>query len=300
MKNHKGTLYLFGLLFITLTTPSFAQQKKSFQEDMAAWKQKRIAALKAPNGWINLTGLFWLKPGKNSFGSDLSNDIVYQHKDMPNKAGYFLFENHQVHWISAENVKVKINDSTIKKELIYEEGKQVAPLLALGSLRWNIIQREDKIGIRLRDLQSPKLNAFKGCDRYKDDSTWRLNARFEKKQENKLLITNVLGQTTAQESPGKVIFSIKGQEYQLDALKEGEELFILFGDATSGKETYPAGRFLYADLPDASGNTIVDFNKAYNPPCAFTIYATCPLPPKQNILPIAIKAGEKDHLGGRR
>jgi uncharacterized protein (DUF1684 family) len=97
-----------------------------------------------------------------------------------------------------------------------------------------------------------------------------------------------------------LIFSIAGKEYQLDALGEGKELFILFGDATSGKGTYPAGRFLYADLPDANGNTIIDFNKAFNPPCAFTIYATCPLPPKQNILPIAIKAGEKDHLGGRR
>jgi uncharacterized protein (DUF1684 family) len=121
-----------------------------------------------------------------------------------------------------------------------------------------------------------------------------------KKEENKLLITNVLGQTNAQDSPGKLVFTIAGKEYQLDALVEGDQLFILFGDATSGKTTYPAGRFLYADLPDANGNSIIDFNKAFNPPCAFTIYATCPLPPKQNILPIAITAGEKDHHGGRR
>jgi uncharacterized protein (DUF1684 family) len=184
--------------------------------------------------------------------------------------------------------------------LVYEEGKEHSLLLALGNFRWNIIQRDDKIGIRLRDLQAPILNTFKGCERYKDDISYRLNARFEKKQENKLLITNVLGQTNAQASPGKLIFSIAGIEYQLDALVEGNQLFILFGDATSGKGTYPAGRFMYTDLPDANGNIILDFNKAFNPPCAFTIYATCPLPPKQNILPIAIKAGEKDHLGGRR
>jgi uncharacterized protein (DUF1684 family) len=300
MKNVKATRILFLFVIVILSAQSFAQSKKSFQEDIAEWKQKRIAALKAPNGWLNLTGLFWLKPGKNSFGSDASNEIVYQHKDMPKKAGYFLFENHQVYWVTAENVKITIKDSVVSKVLIYEEGKQSAPLLALGNLRWNIIQRDDKIGIRLRDLQAPIVNAFKGCERYKDDSTWRLNARFEKKQENKLLITNVLGQTNAQESPGKLIFTIAGKEYQLDALEEGKELFILFGDATSGKETYPAGRFLYADLPDDNGNTIIDFNKAFNPPCAFTIFATCPLPPKQNILPIAIKAGEKDHLGGRR
>jgi uncharacterized protein (DUF1684 family) len=300
MKNVKATRILFLFVIVILSAHSFAQSKKSFQEDMAEWKQKRIAALKAPNGWLNLTGLFWLKPGKNSFGSDASNEFVYHHKDMPKKAGYFLFEDHQVYWVTAENVKITIKDSVVSKVLVYEEGKQSAPLMALGNLRWNIIQRDDKIGIRLRDLQAPIVNAFKGCERYKDDSTWRLNARFEKKQENKLLITNVLGQTNAQESPGKLIFTIAGKEYQLDALGEGKELFILFGDATSGKETYPAGRFLYADLPDENGNTIIDFNKAFNPPCAFTIFATCPLPPKQNILPIAIKAGEKDHLGGRR
>ncbi len=300
MKNQNSNRYLFLLVLTILAMYSSAQNKKSFQEDMTEWKQKRIAALKAPNGWLNLTGLYWLKPGKNNFGSASTNEIVYQHKDMPKNAGYFLYENKQVYWVTAETVKITIKDSGVSKVLVYEEGKQVAPLLALGSLRWNIIQRDDKIGIRLRDLQSPKLSSFKGCERYKDDSTWRLNARFEKKQENKLLITNVLGQTNAQESPGKLIFSIAGKEYQLDALGEGNELFILFGDATSGKGTYPAGRFLYADLPDAKGNTIIDFNKAFNPPCAFTIYATCPLPPKQNILPIAIKAGEKDHLGGRR
>jgi uncharacterized protein (DUF1684 family) len=300
MQYYKSTRFLVLLFLIVLSVPVFAQSKKSFQQDMAEWKQKRINALKAPNGWLNLTGLFWLKPGKNHFGSDASNEIVYQHKDMPKQAGYFLYENRQVYWVSAENVKITIKDSSVTKVLVYEEGKQGAALLALGSLRWNIIQRDDKIGIRLRDLQAPIVQAFKGCERYKDDSTLRLIARFEKKPENKLLITNVLGQTNAQTSPGKVFFSIGGKEYQLDALVEEEQLFILFGDATSGKGTYPAGRFLYADFPDANGNTIIDFNKAYNPPCAFTIYATCPLPPKQNILPIAIKAGEKDHLGGRR
>jgi uncharacterized protein (DUF1684 family) len=110
-----------------------------------------------------------------------------------------------------------------------------------------------------------------------------------------IFITNILGQTNAQQSPGKLIFSIGGQQYSLDALDEGgEDLFIVFGDATSGEETYPSGRFLYVKKPDASGNTVIDFNKAINPPCAFTKYATCPLPPSQNILPIRVPAGEKN------
>lgn len=300
MQYQKIARFFFLSLLILVATHSIAQNNKSFQSDMNEWKQKRINALKDPNGWLNLTGLYWLKSGKNGFGSDAANELVYHHADMPKQAGYFILENHQVNWVVSENVKTTIKDSLVTKALLYEEGKQKAPLMGLGSLRWNIIQRDDKIGIRLRDLNAPVLKTFKGCARFKDDSTWRLQARFEKKQENKLLITNVLGQTNAQESPGKLIFTIAGKEYQLDALVEGKELFILFGDATSGKTTYPAGRFLYADLPDANGITVIDFNKAFNPPCAFTIYATCPLPPKQNILPIAITAGEKDHHGGRR
>ncbi|MEI8073347.1 MAG: DUF1684 domain-containing protein [Bacteroidota bacterium] len=300
MQNHKNIRFFFFSILILIAANSIAQKSKSFQTDMNEWKQKRISALKAPNGWLNLTGLFWLKSGKNGFGSDASNELVYKHADMPKQAGYFILENHQVNWVTAENIKTTIKDSLVTKALLFEEDEQFAPLMGLGSLRWNIIQRDDKIGIRLRDLNAPVLKTFKGCERYKDDSSWRLTARFEKKAENTLLITNVLGQTNAQASPGKLIFSIAGKEYQLDALGEGDQLFILFGDATSGKGTYPAGRFLYTDLPDANGNTIIDFNKAFNPPCAFTIYATCPLPPKQNILPIAITAGEKDHHGGRR
>lgn len=300
MLYHKSVRLLLLLVIVLFASRTFAQSTKSFQQDMNEWKQKRINALKDANGWLNLTGLYWLKPGKNNFGSDESNELVYQHPEMPKNAGYFNLENHQVNWVSAENVKIKIKDSLITSALLYEEGKLSAPLLALGNLRWNIIQRDDKIGIRLRDLNSPVVKSFKGCERYKDDIAWRLNARFEKKQENKVVITNVLGQTNEQASPGKLIFTIAGKEFQLDALVEGNELFILFGDGTNGKGTYPAGRFLYADMPDANGNTIIDFNKAFNPPCAFTIYATCPLPPRQNILPIAIVAGEKDHHGGRR
>ena len=262
---------------------------------MQTWQQKRIQALKDPNGWINLTGLFWLKPGKNSVGSAPTNDFVYQHKNMPSKAGYFLWENQQVYWVSNSGINIKINDSLITKALVFEEGKEQAPLMALGSLRWNIIQREEKIGVRLRDLASPLLTSFKGTERFALDSTLKLIAHLEPTQQNKLLIANVLGQISPLASPGKLVFNIKGTTYTLDALEEGDELFILFGDATSGEETYPAGRFLYTNKPDANGNTILDFNKAFNPPCAFTKFATCPLPPKQNILPISIKAGEKNY-----
>ena len=289
----RNSSFAFLILFFSFSLN--AQNTSTYEKEMQTWQQKRIQALKDPNGWINLTGLFWLKPGKNSFGSAPTNDFVYQHKNMPSKAGYFLWENQQVYWVSNSGISIKINDSLITKDLVFEEGKNQASLMALGSLRWNIIQREEKIGVRLRDLASPLLTSFKGTERFALDSNLKLIAHLEPVQQNKLLIANVLGQISPLASPGKLVFNIKGTTYTLDALEEGEELFILFGDATSGKETYPAGRFLYTNKPDANGNTILDFNKAFNPPCAFTKFATCPLPPKQNILPIAIKAGEKNY-----
>ena len=289
----RNSSFAFLILFFSFSLN--AQNASPYEKEMQTWQQKRIQALKDPNGWINLTGLFWLKPGKNSFGSAPTNDFVYQHKNMPSKAGYFLWENQQVYWVSNSGISIKINDSLITKALVFEEGKNQASLMALGSLRWNIIQREEKMGVRLRDLASAQLTSFKGTERFALDSNLKLIAHLEPAQQNKLLIANVLGQISPLASPGKLVFNIKGTTYTLDALEEGEELFILFGDATSGKETYPAGRFLYANKPDANGNTILDFNKAFNPPCAFTKFATCPLPPKQNILPIAIKAGEKNY-----
>jgi uncharacterized protein (DUF1684 family) len=168
-------------------------------------------------------------------------------------------------------------------------------LLTLGSFRWNIIKRENKYGVRLRDLASPALENFKEIERFPVDTQWRIAAHLEKNTASDLLITNVLGQTTAMASAGRLVFAIHQQTYTLDAMPESDKLFIVFGDATSGKETYAAGRFIDVDLPDKNGNTTIDFNKAYNPPCAFTHFATCPLPPKQNILPVKINAGEKDY-----
>ena len=137
---------------------------------------------------------------------------------------------------------------------------------------------------------------FEGTARFGTDSLWRIKAYLKKAEKPaNVFITNIIGQTNAQSSPGKLFFTYAGKEYVLDALEEEHQLFIVFGDATSGKETYAAGRFLYADIPGADGITFLDFNKAYNPPCAFTNYATCPLPPKQNILPFAITAGEKTY-----
>ncbi|MDE3253903.1 MAG: DUF1684 domain-containing protein, partial [Bacteroidota bacterium] len=216
--------------------------------------------------------------------------------NMPAHAGHFILSDETVTWVSDPGVVVTAHQQKADSLVIFEKGKP-SPELSLGTLRWTIIQREDKLGIRLRDLASPALKNFAGIDYFPVNLKWLVPAHLEKDMSYHMQITNVLGQTMAVPSPGKLVFTIDNTPYSLDVLNEGEQLFIVFGDATSGKESYAAGRFLYADQPDKDGNTILDFNKAHNPPCAFTHFATCPLPPKENILPLAVTAGEKDYYG---
>lgn len=268
--------------------------QSNYQQAIDNWHNKRIESLKAENGWLNLVGLFWLEEGKNTFGSDQQNNIVFPTGSIAAQAGYFERKGNTVKLIVADGANITINGKPTKEATVFHPDSLRTPTAVAGNLKWTIIKRDNKIGIRLRDIKSPAIAEFKGVERFVVDSTWKVEATLQPAPKASIAITNVLGQTNEQQSPGKLLFTINGKQYSLDALEEGNELFIIFGDATSGKTTYPAGRFLYANMPDANGKTILDFNKAYNPPCAFTDFATCPLPPKQNILPIAIAAGEKD------
>ncbi len=293
----KVFLKLFAFVVSVVLLQQATAQKTDYEKQIDTWHQKRIDDLKAPGGWINLAGLFWLKPGKNKFGSAADNDIVFKHPDMPAYAGYFEFADNKVTWQTAPGVSVLQKDSAITTTVIFQKGSFRSPTLSLAHFRWSIIQRDDKTGVRFRDLESPAVKKFSDIDRYPVDSNWRIPAHLETAPTTSTLaITNVLGQTNKQPTPGKLVFSIGKKEYRLDALEESPgELFIIFGDATSGKETYPAGRFVYVKKPAPGETTYIDFNKAYNPPCAFSDFATCPLPPKQNILPVAIVAGEKNY-----
>ena len=172
-------------------------------------------------------------------------------------------------------------------------------MLELGSLSFHVVKRGDHLGLRVKDRDNPARAEFKGTDYYPADRKWVVNARFEPYEPPKHVpILNVLGMETEENAPGTLAFEVDGREYRLQALKEkGEEqFFIIFADQTSGKETYGAGRYLYADPPAADGRVKLDFNRAYSPPCAFTRYATCPLPPAQNRLPLRVEAGER-YLG---
>jgi uncharacterized protein (DUF1684 family) len=286
-------------LFLTILVSTNAQSN-SYLAEMKQWEGARIAALKDPNGWLNLEGLFWFKKGVNSFGSDSTNDLVYNNAAFPKHLGDFIYEDGKVYWKEGNTEKITINDGDLVLTnsgtlnlLTATEGKYTS---RWKDFVWVVIQREDKVGVRFRNLKAKTLLEFKGIERFTVDAKWRIKAKVIPQNQNPLMIMNVLGQNTAQKHGGQLVFEIEGKTYRLDAIDEGGiRLFVTFADATSGKTTYGSGRFIELDKPDAEGFTYIDFNKAYNPPCAFTEFATCPLPPPQNRLSIAIPAGEKKY-----
>ena len=270
----------------------------SYKNEIVEWHKKRMESLKSATGWVNLSGLFWLKEGENKFGSATGNELLFKEKDFPALLGTFLLKGNEVVWTTAEEHAVFVEHEKINTATIFSGEEQDATQLAFQTFRWSVIKREDLVGIRFRDLASPLLEKLQQIPRYTIHQDWSFNARIEQSLLPSVSILNVLGQTTQEKAAGKVVFEYKGKSYALDVVDEGTtNLFVLFGDDTNAKETYPTGRFLYIPRPDANGNTVIDFNKAFNPPCAFTPFATCPIPPKQNILPFAVKAGErKIHL----
>lgn len=267
-----------------------------YATEIDGWHKKRVEELKGPKGWLNVTGLFWLNEGITTFGSGSQNNIVFPEGKIPEFAGFFMLKQNTV-LLETSDAGITCQGKPVKTQIIYHPDSAKALVLDYGSLQWLIIKRDTKYGVRLRDFKNPAIEGFKGIERYPVDGAWRAEAKFEKADSSRtIMITNVLGQTTPQLSPGTLVFALKGKEYRLDVLDEGgDEYFMIFGDVTNAKETYGAGRYLYVKHPDENGNTLVDFNKAYNPPCAFTEFATCPLPPKQNVLDIAVTAGEKDY-----
>lgn len=268
------------------------------QKEIAQWQEKRLTELKSETGWLTLVGLYWLNDGQNKFGNDpdASNAIVWVPKIPEAASGAFILQNGVVRLEAPSQTGFKVDGQPVNNIELKTDADDHPTVMKIGSLSFQIIKRGEKFAVRVKDSQNPDRLNFKGTQFYPTAVSWRLDAQFEPYNPPKPMpITNVLGMESSESSPGAVKFTVDGQEYRLDAIKEkGEtQLFMILADKTSGKETYPAGRYLYVDPPDASGRMIIDFNKAYSPPCAFTKFATCPLPPKQNRLPFAIEAGEK-------
>lgn len=296
MKGSKSIWILYSIsLIMALFASGFNRISEStpYEDEIKTWHNQRIENLKKESGWLNLAGLFWLEEGKNTFGTGSSNKVIFPKAKGDDFLGTLILEKGEVFIETIPEKAIFNNDQAVIKLKIFPAEKPI--VLKHKSLRWFIIKRGNKYGIRLRDLESPFLKEFTGIETFPIDEKWKIKAKFVKEENKKIPILDVLGQTNLQDSPGKLLFAIDGKEYRLDALEEGESLFIIFADKTNKKETYGAGRFVYTTKPDEKGEVFLDFNKSTNPPCAFTPYATCPLPPKQNTLPIAVNAGEKNY-----
>jgi uncharacterized protein len=272
-----------------------------WRQEVEAFRKERVEDLKKEDGWFTLVGLAWLDEGENRFGSDPDAKVVLPEGKSPKLAGVLVRKGDKVSVRLAPGVKMTSGDKPVKTGklvLLVSDSKGEPTVLQMGTVSFHVIQRGDMVGVRVKDTKSAALAAFHGLDTYPIEPVWRVEARFEPYEPPKMVsIPNILGQVTDIPAPGAVVFDWQGKTYRLDALGDPKEgLSLIFADQTNGKETYGAGRFLETGAVK-DGKVFIDFNMAYNPPCAFTAFATCPLPPSQNRLALRVEAGEKKYAG---
>lgn len=291
-----------ALCIVLLTGPGATQQAfpgaAEYEREILEWREWRVERLKAPFGFLNLVGLYWLEDGVTRIGSADDNDIVFP----ANAAAHVgeLRTSEEGVWMFAHpDAEVLFLDedapSVVTSILMSDDTTESPVALAHDSLAWTIIKRDDRFALRLRDFAHPAIDAFGTIEYYDIKPDYRVVATLQPFEEPRVLNVNttIIGLGYRPESPGKVAFSIGGERQELEAYASGDQLFYVFADATTGRETYPAGRFLYSDWPDEDGKTVLDFNRAYNPPCAYNEFATCPVASPRNRLEVRIEAGEK-------
>lgn len=264
------------------------------REAVEAWRTQRYARLRSETSWLTLVGLGWLKPGVNRIGSAEDADVVLP--GGPPLAGTVTVEGMSAHADGAFTLAgLPVRDLELESDA---EGEPT--LLELDQLRLCLIDRGGRLAIRTWDTVAAARREFDGIDHWPVDPAWRLDARLEPTPGRTIEVPDVFGISEPESSPGDVAFEVGGGVHRLQALSGGDdgELWLIFGDATNGHETYGGGRYLYTDAPAADGAVVVDFNRAYNPPCVFTHFATCSLPWPANRLPIRIEAGERAWRGG--
>jgi len=295
-------LMLVGCFVVLGLAPSAgAVVDDGFQKTEQAWRDARAKRLASPTGWLTLVGLDWLQPGENVFGSDPDCAVPLPAGKAPKRAGSLVLEGGVVRLKPEPSAGLTIDGKPAAERVLADDMAEKTDHVTLGDVSFFIIKRGDRIGVRVKDAQSPVLTGFKGIDYFPADPKWQVHGSFVPYDKPKqVAIPTVLGTTETMEVPGLVKFTIDGKELTLEPVVEDPKepmLWFIFKDATSAKDTYGGGRFLYSEMPK-DGKVVVDFNQAYNPPCAFTPYATCPLPPKQNWLPVRVEAGEKVFAGG--
>jgi uncharacterized protein (DUF1684 family) len=284
-------------LALFLLLPLATQAQESHQQSVDAWHASRVARLKSEDGWLSVIGLDWLKPGENTLGSAPGSTVLLPAGTAPAKAGLLVLEGGSVRLRPLPGSGLLLNGKPASEAVLKTDAEGKPDLLRAGRVTFHIIRRGTRFGVRLKDPETPARKAFHDVPRYPVNAAWRVVADFVPYPTPQTReIPTVLGTTEPMTTPGLLKFRVGDQEVSLEPMVEDPEhpeLFIIFKDATSAHGTYPAGRFLYAEMPK-DGKVVLDFNRAINPPCAFTLFATCPLPPKQNQLAFGVPAGEKD------
>jgi uncharacterized protein (DUF1684 family) len=262
-----------------------------------ATRRRRRDRLTQPDGWLTLVGLDWLRQGVNTVGADPDSDVVLRAADAPERAGDVVVDERGVRFVRAPRADVTLDGELVDEVELQDDGADVGPtILALGTLRFHLIRRGGLLALRVRDHAAVALRQFAGIEYFPIDPAWHLSARLERTPGATVAVPDVIGLVVDEPSPGIVVLSVAGVEHRLLALEAAAGgLWLVFGDATNGEQTYGGGRFLQTERPAPDGSVVVDFNLAYNPPCVFTPYATCPLPPAGNRLPFRIEAGERGY-----
>lgn len=272
-------------------------QPDTYTAEVDAWHAQRLAALRSDTGWLTLAGLHRLEPGTHSLGRAPDNDIVLPASPAPH-LGTLTIADDQLRFTAADGATVTVFEQeppeAVADLTLACDAEGSPTVLTSGSLLFHVIDRSGELFLRVRDRNSPILRNFRGIDRFPVDPRYRVTARLIPDTAGSINITNVLGQIETSPCPGQLEFTLLGQTLRLRPTTESDgSLFFVFGDTTNSSTTYGAGRFLSADPIGDDGTVVLDFNRARNPYCAFSEYATCPLPPAGNRLPIAIEAGEK-------
>lgn len=271
----------------------------SYVDSIKTWRAEHEAKFRSPTGWLALTGHYWLKQGENRIGNT-SSETVRLPVDLDKSISASIYLIGDVAELQVpKSVPITVNGESVEQARLPMESDEVEAdckdvIRVADRVVLQLVRRVGKLAIRVRDSQSELLKNFKGKNWFDVDPQYCVTAKFVRRAQPLIeKIKNIKGDSIESKFSGIIEFELQGNKYQLDAIPEGNSLFVIFKDKTNGESTYPAGRFLDVELPESGDLITLDFNKAYQPPCAFSPHTLCPLPPKRNYLEVMIPAGEK-------
>ncbi|MCW2038702.1 DUF1684 domain-containing protein [Xanthomonas campestris pv. raphani] len=302
---HRGRGWLLGMLVAVGVlgcgreappAPAPVALDKTFLADNAAWREARLTELRAPDGWTSLVGLHWLSLKAHYIGRSADSGIRLAVG--PPKMGMVSSERDAVWFVPERGAALTVGGKPLTGKIRFQSDVDPQPTLIGfddGKGVLSLIHRGDRYALRVKHADAPSRTGFAGLEYWPIDPSWRIQARYVPNNVGKTIpMVDIVGISSEQPNAGAIEFERDGKTYRLEAIGEpGRPMFVVFADRTSGHGSYSAGRFLDLEAPDASGHVVVDFNRAINPPCAFTPFATCPLPPPENRIDLAVSAGEK-------